>query len=75
MSPYDPMTAHRSVNEVVAACAIRLLHTGLFESMYDADSGYRERLRELGCQDEYIESAMVYARQATQSALARLQTD
>lgn len=59
---YDWKTASRVVTEVVVAYIFRLMRTYPLQEMEDPEKIYRQRLKLLGCDDEYIDSAMKYAR-------------
>jgi hypothetical protein len=62
MSDYDPTSAAREVNLVVTAFVPRVVRAGLYESAYELERSYRERLALLECDEAYIESALAFGR-------------
>jgi hypothetical protein len=70
VKPYDPKAAPRVVNEVVTAFVLRLVRTGPYESSFELERSYRERLRLLDGDEAYIESVMAFGRKAAKSIRA-----
>ena len=61
---YDWKTADQAVNQLVVAYTLHLLRTQQLGIKALSESVYRERLEALGLSEEYIESALKFARQS-----------
>jgi hypothetical protein len=48
--------------------------TGLYESPYELERSYRERLRLVNCEEAYIERVMAFGRKAAQSIRSHTQS-
>jgi hypothetical protein len=73
MAAYDPKTTPREVNLIVTAWVLRLVWAGLYETSYELERSYRERLRLVDCDEVYVESAVTFGKDAAQ--MIRSQVD